>query len=40
MLIKNFSNLCYTYTCKIVKYIELKFNNIRHKIVLKKLKIY
>jgi len=37
--IKNFSNLCYTYTCKITKYIKLKFNNIRYKIILKRLKI-
>jgi len=39
-LTKNFSNLCYTYTCKIAKHIELKFNNIRYKIISKKLKIY
>ncbi len=35
---KNFLNLCYIYICKIAKYIELKFNNIRYKIILKKLK--
>ncbi len=39
-LTKNFSNLCYAYICKIAKYIELKFNNIRHKIISKRLKIY
>jgi hypothetical protein len=38
-LTKNFFNLCYTYTCKIAKHIKLKFNNIRHKTILKKLKI-
>jgi len=37
-LTKNFSNLCYAYTCKIAKYIELKFNNIRYKIISKRLK--
>jgi len=37
---KNFSNLCYIYICKIARYIELKFNNIKHKIILKRLKIY
>ncbi len=36
---KNFLNLYYIYTCKIAKYIKLKFNNIRHKIILKRLKI-
>jgi len=36
---KNFLNLYYIYTCKIAKYIKLKFNNIRYKIILKKLKI-
>jgi hypothetical protein len=40
ILTKNFSNLYYIYTCKVTKYIELKFNNIRHKIILKRLKIY
>ena len=35
---KNFLNLYYIYTCKIAKYIKLKFNNIKHKIILKKLK--
>jgi hypothetical protein len=40
ILTKNFSNLYYTYTCKIAKYIKLKFNNIRHKIISKRLKIY
>ncbi len=40
MLTKNFSNLYYTYTCKIAKYIKLKFNNIRYKIILKRLKTY
>jgi len=39
ILTKNFSNLCYTYICKIAKYIKLKFNNIKHKIISKKLKI-
>ncbi len=39
-LTKNFSNLYYVYTCKIAKYIKLKFNNIRHKIISKRLKIY
>jgi len=37
-LTKNFSNLCYIYTCKIVRYIRLKFNNISYKIILKRLK--
>ncbi len=37
-LTKNFLNLYYIYICKIAKYIKLKFNNIRHKIILKKLK--
>ncbi len=37
-LTKNFSNLCYAYICKIAKHIKLKFNNIRHKIILKRLK--
>jgi len=36
---KNFSNLCYIYTCKIARYIKLKFNDIRYKIILKRLKI-
>jgi len=40
MLTKNFSNLCYTYICKIARYIELKFNDIRYKIISKRLKIY
>jgi len=39
-LTKNFSNLCYAYICKIAKHIRLKFNNIRHKIISKRLKIY
>jgi len=39
MLTKNFSNLYYIYICKIVKYIKLKFNNIRYKIISKRLKI-
>ncbi len=38
ILTKNFSNLYYIYICKIAKYIKLKFNNIKHKIILKKLK--
>ncbi len=38
MSTKDFLNLCYTYTCKIAKYIKLKFNNIKHKIILKRLK--
>ncbi len=38
-LTKNFSNLCYAYICKIAKHIKLKFNNIKHKIILKRLKI-
>ena len=40
MLTKNFLNLCYVYTCKIAKYIKLKFNNIRHNIISKRLRIY
>jgi len=40
MLRKNFSNLYYIYICKIAKYIELKFNNIKYKIISKRLKIY
>jgi hypothetical protein len=40
ILTKNFSNLYYIYICKIAKYIKLKFNNIRYKVILKKLKIY
>ncbi len=38
-LTKNFSNLYYIYTCKIFKYIKFNFNDIRHKIILKRLKI-
>ncbi len=38
ILIENFLNLYYMYTCKIAKYIKLKFNNIRYKIILKRLK--
>jgi len=40
MLTKNFSNLYYIYTCKIARYIKLKFNNIRYKIISKRLKTY
>jgi len=40
ILTKNFSNLCYIYTCKIARYIELKFNDIKYKIISKRLKIY
>ncbi len=39
ILTKNFLNLYYIYICKIAKYIKLKFNNIRYKIILKRLKI-
>jgi len=38
ILTKNFLNLYYIYICKIAKYIKLKFNNIRYKIILKRLK--
>jgi len=37
-LAKNLLNMCYAHICKIVEHINLKFNNIKHKTISKRLK--